>query len=291
MNKKWLYISLGEFGYATLLRYHLAYLKKSNITNFSVLCDASIKDLYSDLCETIYPPLEYKKKYEKDITSGWFPFNKAREIKPYLSLLYEDKYNIRIPSVRIENLFQDQAEKIPIKYTNKRKNRFTIIVCSRVKNITTSNRIYDCNKRNIPKQAYIKWINSLCKKYQNCDIVSIGIPGGSFNFPEIKHNNFYDRVGKLKTVQDTINEFNCPCAVIASQSAFSFLCFNQHLSVFTIGENEYLYTRQDLCNEYSVFYNIGSLDNYSCFNFDNCYLEMEKYINDRYRLFNMWQTK
>ena len=284
MKKENLYISLGEFGYSILLRFFIANLKDKKV---SVLCRNKYQELYKDLCKVIIADDYFEQRFSKYPTSGWYPFIDRCLWHEYLNKKYRSDYEIKQLSVKIETLFMHYTRKIPIKYTNKRIEKPAIVVCSRIKYIDKENKNYECNKRNIPKSYYLTIIRKLCKKYPNYDVISIGVPEGSFNFPEIKHINFKDMVGELKTVQDTINVFNRNCVCIASQSAFSFLCFNQGVPVFTIGENEYLYTRSDLCNEGDVFYNIGGLENYGTFNIDKCCKSIEGFINDRCSLLNL----
>jgi len=132
--------------------------------------------------------------------------------------------------------------------------------------------------RNIPKVFYITLIDTLCDRFQDCTIRTIGVSNGAYDIDELKKGNYANQVGENSGLQDFIDRCQAAIAAVGSQSAPPKISLLQGVPTFMIGHEKDRHVNRDNWMDTKVgFYEIPHAS-YENFNFVDCTAKIMEFV-------------
>jgi len=132
--------------------------------------------------------------------------------------------------------------------------------------------------RNIPKSFYVMLIDTLCDKFQECVIRTIGASNGAYDINEIRKRNYVNQVRENANLQYFIDRCQIAMAAVGGQSAPPKISLLQGVPTYMIGhERDRHMKEENWINTKAGFYEIQK-DFYDKFNVMDCIAKIVDFV-------------
>lgn len=233
------YIDIGELGYSFYLSAHLRWLMNQGHPAHLVMTYPGRECLYGDWVEKV---ISVPSGFYRDFDTG-----KQQEFKigngtsDKLDGFFRRYFNVRLPkgyqvsedmnfdAGRIPDIYANERIFAPYPYKKKLEGRREILVFTRYRNYELFNR------RDIPKEYWLRVIGTLCDTFPNYTIRAMGTKKGAYNITEIQRDNYINDVGKTSDFQDVIDRCQLADGVIGGDTGPLKFTLLQGIPTFMIG--------------------------------------------------------
>jgi len=261
-----IFLSVGELGWALYLSAHLRWRKKQGKLVDAVMCLPGQDCLYEGLADKIF---HAHWKHKEGIEQECFGFYGLPDYKlraffnAKVPAGYEVAKSQPLQALSREEIFPGQMIFKP--YPSKTNGeKVYILVFPRCR------PAYPFSIKDLPKEFYIKLINTLCDEFQDKLITAVGTKDGAYNITEIKRDNYMNFVGKTPTIQELIDMLQISFGAVGSQSAPPKIALLQGVPTYMIGHTKKRHQNEEnWSNTRCGFWEIGFGD-YNDFNDEKC---------------------
>lgn len=244
------YIDIGELGFSVYLSAHMKWLKNRGYQAAMVMTYPDRRCLYEGwVGEVVDVPDEFYTDFDIGQQQG---FKIGRGIFENLNTFFKYYFNTKLPEgycvsedmdfdVSLpEEIYPGKMLFTPYPYKETFTGRKEILVFTR-------HRDYELfDRKNIPKEFWIRLIESLCSKFKNYTIRAVGTKIGAYNITEVKKNNYVNSVGEVSDLQTLIDRCQVIVGAIGGDSGPLKIMRLQNVPAFIIGWNQ-RWIRYDNC--------------------------------------------
>lgn len=247
--KKLLFFDISELGWVRYLSAHLNYLKKQS--NYIAICtNPSRHVFYRGFVDEILPmPENYYKRFGHLQSDGNCLYSPEKDViidyKYVVSFFKSEFPNYEV----IDEYSMFYGERVFEPYHHSKESeeycekfREVIIVFPRYRESKFA-------RRNIEKQNWVKTIKTLCEKYPQYDILSIGGKSATYDI-NFDYNNYYNLINE----ENVLDILICLCntgrviSTFGTESGISLVATISKSNSFIVGEGKERILYENFCN-------------------------------------------
>jgi hypothetical protein len=259
--KKLLFFDISELGWVRYLSAHINYLKKQG--NYIAICTNHSRHVfYRDIVDEILPmPDRYYQQFGHLQSDGNCLYN------PNTDIIIDYKYIVsffkgEFPDYEVidkYSMFNGQRIFEPYKHSKESE-----IFCEKFKKVIIVFPRYRESKfarRNIKKENWIKVIETLCEKYPDIDILSIGGKSATYDI-NVDYKNYYNLIEE----ENVLDILVCLCntgkvlSTFGTESGISLVATICKANTFMIGEGKERINRENFSNTIILCYQVKESD-------------------------------
>lgn len=258
MKDPLLFYDVAELGWTRFLSAHINYLTK-NGKKVAVCTNPSREVIYRDFATEILPmPKSFYEKFGHLVSNGFnlYDLKEDKEFRDH-NLISEPFQNTYTGYTILKEYSLFEHERIFEPYHHSKQSE---TFCQKFRKIIILFPRYrpgDFAKRNIPKDKWLFFINTLCKKFPNIDILTIG---GKSNTLDINTSfpNYYNLVSDDDNNLDimiALCNMGKVVTAFGTQSGIMHIATMCRAPSFIIGHREWTIHDENYTNAKIYFYN------------------------------------
>lgn len=270
---KKIYVDIGELGWSLHLSAHVRWLKQHTDDYVGVMTYVDRRCLYSNIADATYDiPSDFCEKFKRSKASFFgITGRSTEELNNYFKRNVPPGYMFLACFSRHKK-FKTNVIFKPYSFSKELNGKKEILILPRCRNISHH------KKRNLSEEFYIKVIDTLCARFPNYIIRTMGIPLGAYSINGIKRTNYINDVREGADLQDLIDRCQVAVAAVGSQSAPPKIALLQGVPTFMIGHQRERHINADnWMSTKAEFYDI-SREKYYSMNSENCISKIISFI-------------